>query len=311
MSDLILLHSMIKKYFKDYDILLELDKLSMIHSVDNNTKGLAVNQILTGFNVPFRAIGSGTNRYAVLIEDYIFKIALDEDGKTDNKREFIYTKAGQPYVIRVYECMANGLIAVCEYYEVFSENDFYSTKNQAKMRKILKELSKIFLIGDIGINKKNYTNWGYSQLTGEIGILDFAYIYNLSYRAFQCTCPDHGLLYYDNDYNQLICPICAKKHTFWEVRKRIPRKQEEEEIGDIRTKGYVVSKEWSKEELNPDFTDVPKENKVKKKKRKKEIDYSDSRNIIESNSEQQSPYEVLIELINKVNKNKKGNEDNE
>lgn len=264
-SEKVLLHSMIKKYFSN-ELLLELTKLSMIHDVDNNSKGVAVNQILTAYGLPFRAIGSGTNRYAILIEDYIFKIALDEDGKIDNKREFMYTKLVQPYAIKVYECMETGLIITCEYYEVFTEDDFMNSKNQIEMRRILKELSKTFLIGDIGISKKNYTNWGYRQTDGCIGILDFAYIYKLSYKAFMCTCKDRGMLYYDADYNNLICPMCGSKHTFWEVRRRISSKQEKEEIGDIKQKGYVVNKEWSEVPLDKRFT----ESKEKKKKPKKE-----------------------------------------
>ena len=263
-GDDILLHSMVHKHFTK-EVLFELDKLCMNHSVDNNTKGVVINQILTAFNIPFKGLGSGTNRYTVLIEDYVFKIALDEDGKTDNKREFIYSKDAQPYVIRFYECMANGLLGVCEYFEVFSEEDFYSTKNQIEMKKILKELTKVFLVGDVGIYKKNYTNWGYRQSDRSIGILDFAYIYKLSYRAFQCTCPDKGMLYYDNDYNQLICSICGKKHTFWDIRKRIPREVEKAEIGDIRTRGYLVQSEWSHRPADPKFTDI----KVKKKKEDK------------------------------------------
>lgn len=259
----ILLHSMIKKYFST-ELLFELDRLSMTHNVDNNTKGVVINRILTAYNIPFKALGSGTNRYAVLIEDYVFKFALDEDGKTDNKREFIYSKHIQPYVIRFYECMKNGLIGVCEYYEVFSEEDFYMTKNQLEMKRILKEISQTFLIGDIGIYKKNYTNWGYRQSDGKIGILDFAYCYKLSYQVFQCTCADRGMLYYDDNYNQLICPFCGKKHTFWEVRKRIPRSQEQAEIGDIATKGYVVKSEWTKTLLNPKFTDIGEKKKKKK-----------------------------------------------
>ena len=255
---------MIKKHFS-VDILFEIDRLSMTHNVDNNTKGVVINQILTAYKIPFKPLGSGTNRYAVLIEDYVFKFALDEDGKTDNKREFIYSQAAQPYVIRFYECMKNGLIGVCEYFEVFSEEDFYMTKNQIEMKRILKELSRTFLIGDIGIYKKNYTNWGYRQSDGKIGVLDFAYCYKLSYQVFQCTCKDRGMLFYDDSYNQLICPFCGKKHTFWEVRKRIPRKQEQEEIGDIRERGYVVTSEWSKQPLNPKFTEIAKKKKKKDK----------------------------------------------
>jgi hypothetical protein len=258
------LHSMIKKYFCK-DLIFELDKLSMMHDVDNNSKSIVLQQTLRAYNVDFSPLGSGTNRFAILIEDYCFKFALDEDGKTDNKREFIYSKAAQPYVIKFYECMLNGLIGVCEYVEVFTEDDFNMSSNQIAMRKILKILNETFLIGDIGITTKNYENWGYRQTDGAIIILDFAYIYQLSYQVFQCTCEDRGILYYDNDYNYLICPFCKKKHSFRDVRRRIPRKQEQDEIGDIRTKGYTVKEEYSMVPLNPKFTDVPKK-KVKKEK---------------------------------------------
>ena len=291
----ILLHSMIKKWFST-ELLFELDRLSMTRNVDNNTKGVVVNQILKAYDIPFKALGSGTNRYAVLIEDYVFKFALDEDGKTDNKREFIYSKAAQPYVIRFYECMKNGLIGVCEYFEVFSEEDFYMTKNQIEMKKILKELSEIFLIGDCGIYKKNYTNWGYRQSDGSIGILDFAYCYKLSYQVFQCTCKDKGMLFYDDGYNQLICPFCGKKHTFWDVRKRIPRAQEEAEIGDISEKGYVVKDEWSRKPLNPKFTYVkqPKEKKKKVVEKKPKSEYSSL------DEYQPTPEQAYEEFISKL-----------
>lgn len=294
----ILLHSMIKKYFS-VDLLFELDRLSMTHNVDNNTKGVVINQILTAYNIPFKGLGSGTNRYAVLIEDYVFKFALDEDGKTDNKREFIYSQAAQPYVIKFYECMQNGLIGVCEYYEVFSEADFYDTKNQLEMKRILKELSKTFLIGDIGIFKKNYTNWGYNQITRKIGVLDFAYCYKLSYQVFQCTCKDKGMLYYDENYNQLICPFCGRKHSFWEVRKRIPKKQEQEEIGDIRERGYVVKDEWSKVPLNPKFTDTGR----KKKKKKAHVEVKKETPFLSYDSlseHQPSPDEALEMFIKEI-----------
>ncbi len=295
----ILLHSMVKKHFSP-ELLFELDRLSMTRNVDNNTKGVVVNQILTAYNIPFKPLGSGTNRYAVLIEDYVFKFALDEDGKTDNKREFIYSQAAQPYVIRFYECMANGLIGVCEYFEVFSEEDFFMTKNQIEMKKILKELSQIFLIGDVGIYKKNYTNWGYRQTDGKIGILDFAYCYKLSYQVFQCTCKDKGMLYYDESYNQLICPFCNKKHTFWEVRKRIPKKQEQEEIGDLTTKGYTVRSEWERQPINPKFTEIPGKKKKKKKviKEEKLPSYDD---LTDYQPNPDEAFEMFVKSLEKKN----------
>lgn len=262
MGDTVKLHSLIKKYFNK-DLLFQLDSLSMMHDVDNNTKGIAVMQILTTFGINFKALGSGTNRYAILLDGYCFKIALDEDGKTDNKREFMYSKLAQPYVIKVYECMSTGLICSCEYMQVFEAKDFLMPSVQKEMREILKELTKVFLIGDIGIDDKNYTNWGYKLSDGSIAILDFAYIYKLSYQVFQCTCPERGMLHYTKNYNSLVCPVCNKEHSFWDIRKRISRQQELGEIGNILEKGYVVDKEWSVVPFDDRFSYSPKNKKKK------------------------------------------------
>ena len=58
----------------------------------------------------------------------------------------------------------------------------------------------------------------------------------------------------------LICPVCGRKNTFWELRKRITRAQETAEIGDIREKGYVINdfKVDDVVKLNEKFTDIPK-----------------------------------------------------
>lgn len=260
------LHSMIKKYFEP-DVLLDIHKTAMHHDVDNNTKMMVINGILTDANIPFYPLGPGTNRYGIMIEDCAVKICLDEDGQTDNKREFIYSKAAQPHVIKTYECMANGLISTSEYFEVMSKEDFERPSTQKKMKEILAALGEKFLIGDIGLDQKNYKNWGYRLSDRSLGILDFAYIYNLSYKVFQCTCQDHGMLYNNETYTKLICPYCRREFTFADVRRRISRKQEEEEIGDIRTKGYVVRDEYTTLPLDPRFSPVKK----KKEKKKKDI----------------------------------------
>lgn len=267
-KDTVVLRSYVKKYFP-IDLLIELEKITYMNSVDNNSKSLYINKLLTDYNVPFSPLGSGTNRYTVMIDGYAVKFALDRDGMTDNKREFIYSKKLQPYVIKFYESTPNGLVGFCEYIQLFSLDDFYD--NQDNMREILKDISSDFLIGDIGISTKNYLNWGF-RYDGSICILDFAYIYKLSFRTFVCTCPDKGLLTYDNDYNMLKCLICGKKHSFKDVRRRITRKQEEEEIGDIRMKGYVLHQETETLSINPEFTDIEEEQISEKKKQKQQLE---------------------------------------
>ena len=268
MGETITLRSHIKQYFS-VELLVELEKVTYMNSIDNNSKVVYINQLLTQYNIPFSPLGPGTNRYTVMIEEYAVKIALDRDGKTDNKREFIYSKNLQPYVIKFYETTPNGLVGFCEYVQLFSLDDFYD--NQDEMRKILEKISSQYLIGDIGISTKNYLNWGF-RFDGSICILDFAYIYSLSFKTFVCTCPSEGVLTYDTDYNLLRCNICGKKHSFKDVRRRITRKQEEDEIGDIRTKGYTIHSVTEKVELNPKFTTVPEKVESDKQRKQRELD---------------------------------------
>lgn len=258
------LHSNINRWFKP-ECLLELDTLSLNTSIDNNSKIVICDQILEKYKIPFNKLGGGTNRYGIMIDGFVYKIAMDRDGKTDNKREFIYSKAAYPDVIKVYESMPNGLIMTCEYIEVFTIDEFY--ENQKTMKRILERLSDVFFIGDIGIDPKNYYNWG-KRTDGSIAILDFAYIYLQSFRTVCCPCGSLETLTYDEDYIFLICPTCGKKHTFWDLRRRIPREKENEEIGDIKQKGYVITdyKVDDVQNLNTSFTDV--KNKQKKKKEK-------------------------------------------
>lgn len=253
--------SLIKKHFPD-DLLVKLHLLADAHDVDNNAKGDELKQYLTEYNVPFTSLGSGTNRFGILIDGYAVKIALDRMGKIDNMREFKYVKQLGSSVVKVYECCPNGLIAVFEYVTIFSLDDFYS--NQSEMRKILKEITSQFLAGDIGISNHNYVNWG-TRLNGDIVILDFAYIYSLSFRGFQCTCEDEGTLEYEDNYNYLRCPFCGKKYSFADIRKRITRKDELDEIGDIRKLGYVLHSSEEELPIDPEKTLI-KENKKKKDK---------------------------------------------
>lgn len=255
--------SLIKRYFP-VDLLIKLDQISTAHDIDNNTKTPEIVALLNEYNVPFTPLGNGTNRYGILIDGYAVKIALDRMGKIDNKREFKYTKVLYPDVIKVYECLETGLVATFEYITIFSLDDFYD--NQTRMREILKGISQNFLVGDIGISTNNYVNWG-TRNDGSIAILDFAYIYSLSYKGFMCTCEDEGTLMFDNDFNYLQCPFCKRKWTFGDIRKRITKQDEINEIGDIRELGYTLYKDEEVHPIDPNKSPIPEESKKKKKEK--------------------------------------------
>lgn len=175
----------------------------------------------------------------------------------------IYSKALQPYVTKCYECTPSGLIAVEEYVEIFTQDEFRS--KQSEMREILEAISEQYLVGDIGITTKNYVNWG-TRLDGSICILDYAYCYDTNFNTFVCGCDETSILQYDKNFVDLVCPKCARKYTFGDIRRRITRKEQEEEIGDIRRIGYNLHKAEEKLPLVTEFEPVKKGRKKEKSK---------------------------------------------
>lgn len=229
---------------------LEFEKIQRTYSISNNQKIKIYREKLDEWGKDYSPIGGGTNRYAFMTDGYIVKIACDEDGKIDNKREFIYSIPLQPYVIKCYETYADGLMAIFEYVEVFTIDDFW--KNTGKMKEILSQIGNQFLIGDVGIDSTNYVNWGFRD-DGELVILDYAYIYSVKFKQFTCPCSPNSILYYDKDFVKLVCNTCGKVYKFRDIRKRISRKDQEEEIGNLYEKGYTLTKKEEKKKFNPNF----------------------------------------------------------
>lgn len=276
--------SILLRYFPP-EVCIELEKVRRNFSVPPQEKEQLLKKVLEDFKIPFSPIGIGTNRCAVMIDRYIVKIACDIDGMVDNKREFLYSLALQPYVIKTYECSPTGLLSVCEYVYSLTEEKFDESEVRPIMRKILKEISGQFFIGDVGITKVNYGNWGYRRDTKELVILDFAYVYSVAYNIFQCSCAGQGTLYYDRDFVELICPLCGNHYTFGQIRKRISRKDQEAEIGDITTKGYILTKPVQKKKFNHRFVldatdiirdEIEKDKKKEQKRLEKEMEKDDN-----------------------------------
>lgn len=243
--------------------------------LSTNERVAEIEKILDKYGIEHMKLGAGTNRYAVLIDEYAVKIALDEDGMTDNKREMLYGTSLQPYVVKVYECMENGLIAVFEYVKPFDREDFWRMK--PKMKEILKNITEGYLIGDIGITQKNFINWG-MRTESDICILDFAYIYSVKYNVFTCPkCKGNSSLIYDENYVNLVCPICGSIYTFADIRKRISKNDEKKEIGDIKRCGYTLNHSQKenlfipKKEFSPYLFPEIDEEKERKKEAKRVI----------------------------------------
>lgn len=199
---------------------------------DNNEKVRLVKDVLDLNKVDYSELGAGTNRYAVLIDGYVFKIALDKAGMNDNANEFALSQELQPFVVKTYELSDDYVISVCEYVTVISQEEFIDRKDD--LRELLSILGESYLLGDVGTVSKNFTNWGFRN-NKELVILDFAYIFKVNGDELLCT-EHQTLLEYDENFHNLYCPTCRRlsagrkgNYSFISVRRRISVSQEQYE----------------------------------------------------------------------------------
>lgn len=216
--------------FLPKELLIDLDNISRDNTIrSNNRKVDLIVELLNQYSYEYDKIAPGTNRYSIIIDNYVFKIALDSRGKVDNWAEFYLSRELQPYVTKTYEC--NGLIAVAEYVSPIPKDEFISIKD--KIRRILDQLSKDYLFGDMGTITKNFMNWG-MRADGQIVCLDYAYTYRIIGNEMICghkkkngeIC--QGFLEYDEDFNKLKCPHCGKEYDFIDIKNRMRRGYEDE-----------------------------------------------------------------------------------
>ena len=301
-------YSLIKDMFS-IDVMIELTKITLM-TCDNNTKCVYIRELLQQHNIEFDGLGPGTNRYGINMQSTIgmvaVKIALDSDGMIDNRREFLYGKELYPYVCKVYECVPNGLIAVFEYVCPFSLTDLERFEDE--MREILEDISSVYMIGDVGIDSKNYKNWGIRIVDGneEVCMLDFAYIYKISYKLFTCNCDHTTIVQYDKDFVGLVCPRCHKKYTFAHIRRKVTKASQEEEIGDIRRLGYVLH---AKEEMLVDVEEfLPKSAKKKAEKAKKRTEFDRIKDFekYKKTEYDRDPYTIAYHEVGEKNKQNGG-----
>lgn len=259
-----MLYSQILKNFTP-DVLVRLNEITY-EDYTNKVKGDMIQKELRDAGIDFLPLGSGTNRLGIQIGEYVVKIALDKHGKIDNRREMKYTDKLQPFVIKCYECSPDGLVMCCEALTPMSEAEFQSEKQN--IIDILKLISDNFFIGDIGFTGQNYGNWGIRKTDKKLCILDFAYVYSISYQKFQCTCKDRSFLKYDENYVYLICPACGRRWAFGEVRKRISKEDEAAEIADLDKTNYILTKPEEYVEVHPEYT-LSYYNQIELEKKKK------------------------------------------
>ena len=195
------------------------EQLKQIYSItqniemNTNDKADMIKFIVRDFG--FVELGPGSNRYAMLKDNYVFKFALDMYGYRDNNVEFEMAQKLQPYVTKTYE--TNGLISVAEYVNVISKNEF--AKNKEVIRGILSVLAESYLFEDLGCIEKNFRNWGFND-KDELIILDYGYIFERDDILMRCThC--HSRLWYNANFDTIVCSksSCRKKYKIHDIKE--------------------------------------------------------------------------------------------
>ncbi len=226
-----------------FDLRVELDLLSRKRGMINEEKQEEIINLLRKYDVDnVTNLAPGTNRYAFKLNGFVIKVATDHDGKIDNLKEFKMSKRLYPKMSKTYEVSQNGLLVVAEYippFESYSEMLQYA----AKIKKILSELSSVYLIGDVGISSKNFSNWGIRPGTDDPTCFDYAYVYDVTSDLFVCR-ECGSMLVPNEDFVALHCSnkLCGKIVEFETLRGRIGDDIHRHQIGDLSEEGYLMNR---------------------------------------------------------------------
>lgn len=208
------LRSRIKENFSE-KTLDDIKYIMNYPGISNNVKFNKILEIVTPLG--FIELAAGTNRMAVMKNDYVYKIALDGYGVKDNWNEFKMGKELQPFVIKTYEC--NGIIAISEYVNLMTQREFENSKNT--IREILEILSHDYIFEDIGLIPKNFCNFGFRE-DNSIVILDYGYIYPIDDMIMFCN-KCNGRIKYNASYSELVCSRCGKKYKVFDIKSKMDK----------------------------------------------------------------------------------------
>ena len=177
-------------------------------------------EVLKKWDIPFKDIGTGTNRFIIRHAGYAVKIALDREGVADNKQEWVMSPTLAPHVAPAHEITKGGHLLVASYAPAFSSYpEFIMYRPQ--IQDILEKWGSRFLLGDVGITAINYANWG--MLNAKPVCIDYAYIFPASMNVFKCVCGCTHMTFTDTTYTRYQCgnPKCRMEYTDRELRDRI------------------------------------------------------------------------------------------
>lgn len=229
--------NMIKRNFKSrlselpLDFKIGIGELPLQKGMTASNKRKRALELLKKYEVPYIELGTGTNRFIVKYDGYAMKMALDNEGIADNKQEWVMSYPLGKGIAQSYEISKGGHFLMSQYAGAFqSYNEFYAYRKQ--VYQILNRWNQEgFLLGDVGICKINYANWGLLP-TGEPVCIDYAYIFPANMDLFKCTCGCKNMRM-NEDFTEYYCIDCGKKFEDRELRVRIPKETRLKLFSDV------------------------------------------------------------------------------
>lgn len=226
-------------------------------------------QILDAFqdhHVKVNELGTGTNRLVVKYDLYALKIALDDEGIDDNRQEWVMTDRLIPYVAEAHEISGDIIRSDDDTYEITGGHLLVAAyvpalssygemlQHQTEIRNILRILSKNNMLGDVGMTKKNYANYGI--INNKVKINDYAYIYPAGMDLFTCVKCGSIDLVPNQNYTGYVCNKCKKEMSDSELRARITNEKRHEMFSKV--KGLRLTKEYETFDVDKKYLHIVK-----------------------------------------------------
>jgi hypothetical protein len=166
----------------------------------------------------FKRYHAGTNRIVYKNEyndSFLIKVAIDDIGLSDNKKEFFNQRLMKPFVTKVFEVTQCGTIEMVERVQPITNR--YEFSNIAEEVFFILENNFIgkYVLEDIGTDF--FMNWGVRDGFGAV-LLDFPYLYKLDGKKLKCNKVNrngikcNGYIDYDNGLNTLVCEKCGHRY---------------------------------------------------------------------------------------------------
>lgn len=176
-------------------------------------------ELLRKKNIDFVEIGTGTNRFIIKYDNFAVKIALDNDGIADNKHEYAVCKGLGRKVAKAYEISRGGHLLVAEYCPAFTSYQEMYNKHIEIEQALGEWNDQGYLLGDVGISKINYANWGLRK--NEAVCIDYAYIMPAGLHVFTCICGESNIAITDKTFTAYKCLSCGRIIEDSALRQRI------------------------------------------------------------------------------------------